>query len=273
MDKPFQSEEGASRLSDAEPLFLIAPPRSGTTITAALLNAHPQILMTNETAVFIDLEERIRKSIAGAKMGVAYGKSFHTLWAEHISENAKWLIETYYEKIAEIESKQALRYWGDKHPHFLQCIEFVDQLYPQAKYIYLVRDPRDTICSLAKMRKIRIKQATKLWRIFVAVFEKFVLDTGPSRVITVRYEDLVGDYIAQTTRVLESLGLEMDDQVLEFINQNRDFDAHLKLTAIRKRFNFKTNSVGRWKKQLSSNEKRYTTRAAADYIKKYHYDQ
>lgn len=67
-------------LGGATPLYVLGPARSGTTFLAAMLNAHPAILQTNE-------------------VGLIY------------------------------------------------------KLFPNARYIFLMRDPRDAICSLAEMNQ------------------------------------------------------------------------------------------------------------------------
>ena len=103
-------------IAQATPLFPIGIPRSGTTFLAKALNSHPEVLMTNETAVFILLNETIKNSRIGIKAGILYGKQYHNLWAEHLSENAKELIESFYAKICRENNIGRLKYWGDKHP-------------------------------------------------------------------------------------------------------------------------------------------------------------
>ena len=63
---------GTSLLAGARPLFLIGSPRSGTTLLAKILNSHPRVLITNETAVFLQLDENIRKSRRGWGWGVIF---------------------------------------------------------------------------------------------------------------------------------------------------------------------------------------------------------
>jgi hypothetical protein len=62
-------------LAGAEPLFLVGAARSGTTILAKILNSHPKILMTDETAVFLALSGLIEKSREGVSAGLWYGKT------------------------------------------------------------------------------------------------------------------------------------------------------------------------------------------------------
>ena len=163
-----------STLSGAQPLFLIGLPRSGTTILANLLNAHSNILMTHETSVFLQLSEIVEKNPLGRSAGFLFGQAYNELWASHIQENSKYLIESYYCKIAEKQNRVTLRYWGDKHPHFDRCLPWLQELYPDATYIYAIRDPRDTVCSIATMNNSSIFESIKEWNRIVNTYEVFV---------------------------------------------------------------------------------------------------
>ena len=66
---------GREILAVAKPLFLIGAPRSGTTMLTRILNSHARILLTNETAVLLQLADIIGKSRIGRKAGMIYGKN------------------------------------------------------------------------------------------------------------------------------------------------------------------------------------------------------
>ena len=84
------------------------------------------------------------------------------------------MIDGYYAKIAVAEGKPPLRYWGEKHPHHSHCLDFITQLYPTARYLYLVRDPRDTALSFAKMLGISFTEGLSGWKLFADKYEPFV---------------------------------------------------------------------------------------------------
>ena len=109
-------------LARATPLFLIGAPRSGTTILARLLNAHGQILLTNESAVFLQLNAIVAKSREGVRSGILFGKAYHELWAAHLRSQVKALVEPFYGRIARQEGKEQPKYWGEKHPHLKDCL-------------------------------------------------------------------------------------------------------------------------------------------------------
>lgn len=214
-------------LDGAAPLFLIGPPRSGTTLVSKILDAHPRLLTTNETAVFLQVAQQVRRSRGGApKHGLVYGKQYHRKWADYLDEQAPELIEGFFARLAEEKGKADLLYWGEKHPHFSDCLDFLERHWPTARYVWIVRDPRDSACSIADMRDKPFREALELWKRFVDTYEEFMAGLPPERLTSIRYEDLVADYEGETRRLLEELGVPWDDAVGDHIARFRDVDAH-----------------------------------------------
>jgi hypothetical protein len=193
-------------LKDAAPLFVIGCPRSGTTLLAKILNEHPAVLMTNETAVFLFLADAIDKSRVGYAAGLLYGKEHNYLWAEHLARHSRPLIESYYARIAVKLGKRKLRYWGEKHPHHAECFDFIEKLYPAARYIYIVRDPRDSALSIMHMLGIPFAEALAKWKVISNACEQFVTTRGVTELYQLRYEDLVNDYDGISRQVFAWLG-------------------------------------------------------------------
>ena len=273
-----EKEAPVHLIRQAVPLFPIGAARSGTTIVARILDAHPEILMTNETTVFLQLSHIIEKSRDGIKSGVIYGKEYHELWADHLLEYAKDLIEEYYAKIAAQRNAQQLKYWGDKHPHHSSCLSFIDNLYPEARYIYILRDPRDVACSIAKMNSGSFVQALSAWKSFTIKYERFIEKLDPGRIYYLRYEELVGDYTKGCRQLLTWLGLDFPVQVEKFLTQYKNIDAHAFQSGLTQwqtlrlhHEKFKDKSVGRWKRETSRQDQEEAIREVGDYLEKYGY--
>ena len=230
----------------------------------------------NRDFIFILLNETIKNSRIGIKAGILYGKQYHNLWAEHLSENAKELIESFYAKICRENNIGRLKYWGDKHPHHNMCFDFIQKLYPSALYVYIVRDPRDVACSIAEMNQVPFLQAFSTWKMFAEKYESFVSGLTNSQLCYLRYEDLVNDYEKSMRRMLNWLRLDFSLEVQEFLKQFKHVDAHtynLPKKGIQNMVseNFSFKSVGRWKRDLSSSEQQITLREAEEYLYKHNY--
>lgn len=257
----------------ARPLFLIGVPRSGTTLLARILNSHPEILLSNETAVFLLLNEIIAKSYKGVQSGILYGKQDHELWARYLDTRARDMIQEYYAQIAAKEKRTSLVYWGEKHPHLFQCLDWLQKHFSEALYIYIVRDPRDAACSIAEMNKVTHRSSLMNIRIFVRQYEKFVSLCPEDRVLSIQYEDLVSDYTGVTRRILDRLGLAISPEVDQFIEKYKDVDSHnVKSFRLIKR-NFKEGSVGRWKKEMNEEDVAFAEQELNAYLQKYGYER
>lgn len=243
-----------ARLAGARPLFLIGAPRSGTTILSKLLNAHTEILLTNETAVFLQLYAVIEKSWLCTRAGIPFGRAYPDLWAESLRERAKRLIESYYERIALHENRESIKYWGEKHPHLHTCLHYISELYPNATYVYAVRDPRDVACSMAQMNGVAVSRAVENCLRFINTYERFIASLTPGRVHVVRYEDLVVNYESVLSDTLKMLGLDLDDESKEYLRKHANRDAHAPNWHPSGDIDFSRWSVERWKRDMSKDE-------------------
>ena len=255
----------------AKPLFLIGAPRSGTTILTKLLNAHSEILLTNETAVFLQLNEMIEKSDVGVRAGILFGKVYHRLWASHLRGHARQLIETFYEQISKQENKTTIKYWGEKHPHLNACLPLVSELYPEATYIYAVRDPRDVACSIAEMNGVPVRKAIGNWRRFADTYEAFVESLPPEKFVVVKYENLVSDYETVLSNLMNVLGLSMDDEFRQYINENKDRDSHNPGDS--SVLDYSIKSARRWTRDTSNEDLVHVEAVCSGFLSKYGYSQ
>jgi hypothetical protein len=254
-------------LGGARPLFLIGCPRSGTTFTANLLNAHPEVLMTSETAAFMLADHVIKGAESGIKAGINYGKQYHKLLAGMLAEHYRSLLEAFYERIAQEQGRSYLSFWGEKHPHMHECLDRVDVAFPDACYVYIVRDPRDSACSIADMINVPYMHALENWKVFSDAYEKFVSGLAPERVLTVRYEDMVENYYAAAKQIFNWLGLPVAANVLEFVHASKGTDAH----AINVRKDFASSSKGRWQGRISEEDLAGTKRLVGAFMERYQY--
>ena len=260
-----------SRLAGARPLFLIGAPRSGTTILTKLLNAHAEVLLTNETAVFVQLDAVIGRKWLCAQAGVPFGRAYRDLWAGNLREWSKRLIESYYERIAALENREGIRYWGEKHPHMHDCLHYIFELFPDATYVYAVRDPRDVACSMARMNEVAVSLAIENCLRFMNKFEAFVASLAPGRVKVVKYEDLVADYESVLSNTLRELGLDLDEASRAFLRMHANRDAHAPDGVLSQTNDFSKNSVERWTRNMSHDEQSIASARFKDFMTRHGY--
>jgi hypothetical protein len=261
----------STELQNAVPLFIIGPPRSGTTLLTKVLNAHPQIMLTYESAVFLLLNKLIEDARVGEKAGFFYGKEYHEEWSQFLAEHAQALIEGFYARVLHIQNRQEIRYWGDKHPHHEACMDFLDRLYPAARYIYILRDPRDTACSIAAMNKISFVEALDIWKRISTDYEDALIFLSPEQVYGVRYEQIVEDYTGRIDDILQWLQVPASAELQTFLEKYREFDVHRLAAGDRQKKDFTRQSVGRWQQELSDQDKAWADDLVGDFLDRYGY--
>lgn len=241
-------------LDGATPLFVLGPARSGTTFLARILNAHPGILQTNEIGIFLLLDSIIKQTAKGVASGVEYPKERVAMVSGFWRENAKELILALFARLAIDQGKGPLRYWGDKHPHHCNCLDFISSLFPDARFIFLMRDPRDAICSLAEMNRVPIRKAITGWAIFAARYDDFFARNPEAAVYALHYEQLARMPEVVVGPLFAWLGLSWPSpEVGAFLEQHGHVEAHELFAPEPSRVNLE-EKVGRWRKAFTSED-------------------
>jgi hypothetical protein len=114
--------------------------------------------------------------------------------------------------------------YGDKTPSYMQELDLLERIFPDAQYVHLVRDGRDAALSfLAMRRRPRFNLArprglatfASQWRLEVEGARRLGRRI-PERYHQLRYEDLVREPQAELERVCEFLELEFEPAMLAY---------------------------------------------------------
>jgi hypothetical protein len=230
---PARSEEQAlPRLGP--PLFIVGAPRSGTTFINTVLNRHPKVFITNELRFMLFYHQAVFR--ASEKLANARAKDD---FIEYFKGDIRRQVEAFFltritkEKL-KTRQKQPLEglprigegcLWGDKnpfvgHPKYQGLIELMKEVFPDARYVHIYRDPRNAISSRVLRGKTSVESAVSDWRSIFESCRRFGGRIGPGRYHEVKYEALCSEGNAQVVgEVLRFLGLEMHEDVLAFLRQ------------------------------------------------------
>lgn len=199
---------------EGAPVFLVGFPRSGTTLLDQFLSGHPAIQVLEEKAL-----------LAGARPR-DYPEGLGSLSLEALEEHRS----RYWRSVREEGIEPAPgRLVVDKLPLNLVEVPLIQRLFPSARFILALRHPCDCVLSCF-MQQFRLNAAMAnfltledsaalydrvfaLWRRYEAIF--------PLRVQTLRYEDLIADPEAVTKPLIEFLGLEWHQQLLDHVKTAR----------------------------------------------------
>jgi len=132
------------------------------------------------------------------------------------------VVEAVYRAYADARGKTR---FGDKTPSYMQELELLDAVFPDAQYVHIVRDGRDAALSFVAMRrKPRFNWARPRglvgfacqWRFEVEGARRFGAMRARGRYLELRYEDLVSAPEARLHDICSFLGLEFEPGMLAY---------------------------------------------------------
>ncbi len=231
---------------DARPTFIIGMPRSGTTLTEQILNAHPQILGVGERPYA--LRSLLRwtrcKDVAAALEAVVQPDLAPP------AEAARWHLQQ-LEALAQKSARQIPpQRIVDKMPDNYQWAGLLHVMFPNARLIHLRRDPRDIALSNWMNLFAQIRWANQLDHIAHRLLAHHRLMKHwrqhlPAGVlIEIDYEELAAQPEQQARALIAGLGLQWDPACLQF-HQQRNLVRTASVTQVREPVY--TRSVQRWR--------------------------
>jgi hypothetical protein len=241
-------------------------PRSGTTITQAVLDSHPLIFGGPE----FDRLPEIAKTRALLLGSLAAGRIVEFCDRNMINESFGRLIESL---LYPAMQRRGASYISEKTP--LNVIEFeaLLEMLPGARFIEVVRDPRAVVSSMLSVAE-RHRQRGLEPADTIATLDGAVrtlaqcINAGyaayrkhPDRVFRLKYEDLVLDPEPTTRKLFEFLRIEWDPQVLfpgrtthAAMDRSRVADAGL-WDAVGGIFDLYNTSLNAWEEALDEGQK------------------
>jgi hypothetical protein len=223
-------------------MFVVGAARSGTTLLQRMLDHHPGLAVVNETYW---LPRKFRERTGLTREGLVTEALLPLLLASpkfsrmEVSERdlVRLLSErrpVRYERfVARIFDTYAARRGkplaGDKTPGYVRRMAQIHELWPRARFVHIVRDPRDVVLSMLDWRGGRkaagqygtwemdpVVSTALYWRLSVAVGRETGAALGAGLYREVRYEDLVAAPDHELERICEFLGLPYAEAMTRF---------------------------------------------------------
>jgi len=212
--------------------FVIGKERSGTTLLQAMLNSHPNIVAPPESRFIMRLYARYsnkrwtENTIRQFCDELYTEKIFSEYWGidknELITSLLKFKDRLTYPLVCKLvfhlhaaQGKQVKMY-VDKNPLYYYFIPEINKLYPQAKYVHIVREYHANIVSHKRIITVNMSMADMAYR-WLKVHEMLeeTKKRMPGQWITVKYETLVTEPEATMKSVCGFLGVQFDPVMVE----------------------------------------------------------
>jgi Sulfotransferase family len=217
-------------------VFVVGCNRSGTTLLQRMLDAHPDLAILHE-ASFISPAHQAMKNMDVEGLGemaewvIAYRK-FHILGiSESAVRKAARSTSTFAQFVGELFTEagklRGKRLAGEKCPGYVTHLSLLAELFPQTRFVHLIRDGRDVALSFLQWNhgpSIRyemwedepIAVGALWWKKRVSAGRSAGPILGAARYCEVRYEEMV-ERPEETLRELSGfLELPFDEAMLRF---------------------------------------------------------
>jgi hypothetical protein len=157
--------------------------------------------------------------------------------------------------------------WGDKTPAYMGDLPLLATLYPQARFVHLVRDPRDCVLSTQEAWGNTPLRTAQEWADRVRRCRAGGASLGPSRYHELRYEDLVGDVRGRLAEVFDFLGVPVPADSGQFLRVPEN------LGSARGAGRVMTGERQKWKQRMSPGLRRRIEEVAGDLLDVYGYER
>ena len=215
------------------PFFIVGSARSGTTLLRLMLNAHAEIAVPPESRFIVELwpgsdaevgVDSILRALSSHNRFQAWDLPIEAVREEMGPASTaayRDILEAVYGAYTRINGKKR---WGDKTPRYVENIPLLAGLWPESRFIHLVRDGRNVALSYANVPfgPRTVSKAAALWAKRVAKGLADGRSLPPGRYIEIRYEDLVEDAEGETKDLCDFLQVDFDPGMLDYTERARD---------------------------------------------------
>jgi hypothetical protein len=215
-------------MTDYKQIFIIGAPRSGTTFLASLL-AKTEYGAPVETHFITKYYKKL-----DSYGDISRLDNFRSLLGDILKErpvqqwNLSVNVEKFYNSLPEkFEYKDIVNgilslqkkdgnsnAWGDKTPHYLGDLDILLKLFPNANFIYIVRDGRDVALSLLEKNwgPKNIYECAKYWAKLNQKIDLINTLKESGRVYSLTYESLLDDTKTHIHSIYDFLGGHVSEE-------------------------------------------------------------
>ena len=234
--------------------FFVGCGRSGTTLLRAMVDSHPEVSVPDEVA-FIIRYHRPHRALqygwprrfdAAACTDLIVDDASLRRWPVTETEARAALADPPPESFADtvrrlyalVAASQGKPRYADKTPSHVLYLPRLGRLFPEARFVHLIRDGRDVALSYRSVAwgPTTVPEAAVRWRRSVRRGRRDGQRLGPDRYREIRYEALVTDPERVLRDLCPFLEIDWDDAMLQYheradavIAATRFPDAHQRL--------------------------------------------
>jgi hypothetical protein len=224
--------------------FLVGFVRSGTTLLEQVLASHPAIVALEEKATLRAITPPFFSDNAGLERLTRLD-----------ADEADRLRAEYWARVRSFNVQLEGKVFVDKDPLSTLWLPMVAKLFPKAKIIFAVRDPRDVVLSAFRHRFLinalnwgytDLEAAASFYSAVMDVAEVYREKLG-LQLYEHKHEELVRDFDGEVERICRFLGLDMVVSMRDFAKTAKRRDVRTP-SAEQVRRGLYSEGIGRWRR-------------------------
>ena len=217
-------------------MIVLGVRRSGTTLLRVMLDRNPELAVPDESYFVPQLARRHRTPVDPAAFLddlrrlptlVDWGLSPASVQAR--LRPGMTTDDAIAAVFAAYAAERGKARWGDKTPLYMQHLDLLARLFPDALFVHLIRDGRDAALSFLSVPAGLMTEGwghpqdaagfACQWATEVASARELGARVGGQRYRELRYEALVADPEGELRAVCAFAGLEYDPAMLDYVGQ------------------------------------------------------
>lgn len=250
------------------PFFIVGSPRSGTTLLRFILSSHPRLYVPDETGFIpylvgaaqrttpLTLDETARVLQKIGRLNYQWQGMVADVSAFYHALPATTLACILHALFRQVIAPYGAARWGDKTPLYVRYLPALHEIFPEAKFIHVIRDGRDA--TLSAQKKWGQAQSWYMdnyyllqnWVTNVQIGQRDGSRLPAGQYLEVRYETLVAEPEQVVPQICAFLGETFMPDMLDQAQLARQVgpgpDNHTEVMQP-----ISTGSVARWRSQMA----------------------
>jgi Tfp pilus assembly protein PilF len=225
-------------------VFVLGFMRSGTTLLTTALASHAEVVAIDERELLTEPARAFLLDEGG----------LNRLALLDDREAARWR-NAYWNSVHAAGFKIAGKVFVDKMPFNSIRLPLIARLFPDAKTIFAVRDPRDVVLSCFRRRFdmspysfefLRLHDCARFYASVMTLAERY-RENLPLKLLQYRYEDMVADFESSVRGACSFIGIDWRDSMRDF-SASADAINRRSASARQVRRSLYNDAAGQWRR-------------------------
>lgn len=253
-------------MNDPACFFIVGTPRSGTTLLQSMLMRSAGVAIPPELH-YVDITFHRRRRMAdiraeegwqqarcallarGERFGIDMDRKAFDQRCDRSERTYAGLLRCWLSAIGTAEDATTV---GEKTPGNAMFVLELAAMLPEARFVHIIRDPRDTVLSQKEAFGLPPILAALRWKANLEKHRDCAQLLSTSRYTSVHYEELVTDPKRAIQRLCDFLRIEFRPEMLDPAGREKRGFASFETHKLRTLENVTTSRIGRYKGGMSA---------------------